>query len=318
MEMQLGNIKNRKFKKQFSIEYFKRDIIRNKYIYLMIIPVIIYYILFHYKPMYGAIIAFKQFSPAKGILGSPWVGFKYFFRFFNDVYFIRILKNTFLISLYDLLWGFPAPILLALLLNEVKNKKFKKTVQTTTYLPHFISLVVVVGMLKDFVSTDGIINDMILFFGGDRSNLLQFAKYFRTIYISSGIWQGIGWGSIIYLAALSGIDEQLYEAAMIDGAGKWKQTLHVTLPGITPTITIMLILRIGSLLNVGFEKIILMYSPTTYEVADVISTYTYRVGLMEFSWSYSAAVGLFNSVINFILLIVANTISKKVSETSLW
>lgn len=296
----------------------KNDFIRNKSLYLMVLPVIAYFIIFKYVPMYGASIAFKNFSPALGITGSPWIGFDHFTRFFHSVSFWRVLKNTFLLSLYSLFWGFPAPIILALLLNELKIKRFKSSVQTITYLPHFISLVVIIGLLKDFSITNGLINDIIVFFGGERMPLLQKPEYFRTLYITSGIWQEIGWGSIIYLAALAGIDQQLYEAAMIDGANRWKQTLHVTLPGISSTIVILLILRIGRLLSVGFEKIILMYNPATYEVADVISTYVYRVGLLEFSWSYSTAIGLFNSILNFTLLISANKISKKFSESSLW
>ena len=268
--------------------------------------------------MYGAIIAFKQYAPAKGVLGSPWVGFDHFVRFFSSHSFWRIFRNTFLISFYSLLFGFPAPIILALLLNELKNEKFKRTVQTISYLPHFISLVVVAGMIKDFTVTDGIINDFIELFGGERVPILQKAELFRPVYIISGIWQEIGWGSIIYLAALSGISQELYEAAMIDGAGRFKQVIHVTIPGIAPTIIIMLILRIGQLMNVGYEKIILLYNPSTYETADVISSYVYRVGLLEFSWSYSAAVGLFNSVVNFILVIAANWVSRRVTETSLW
>lgn len=296
----------------------KRDLFINKSLYLLVLPVVIFYIIFHYKPMYGAIIAFKQYAPAKGVLGSPWVGFDHFVRFFSSHSFWRIFRNTFLISFYSLLFGFPAPIILALLLNELKNEKFKRTVQTISYLPHFISLVVVAGMIKDFTVTDGIINDFIELFGGERVPILQKAELFRPVYIISGIWQEIGWGSIIYLAALSGISQELYEAAMIDGAGRFKQVIHVTIPGIAPTIIIMLILRIGQLMNVGYEKIILLYNPSTYETADVISSYVYRVGLLEFSWSYSAAVGLFNSVVNFILVIAANWVSRRVTETSLW
>ena len=223
-----------------------------------------------------------------------------------------------IISVYSLIFSFPAPIILALLLNELRNKTFKRMVQTISYLPHFISIMVVCGMIIDFTATDGFINDIIEFFGGQRSSLLLKPELFRTIYISSDIWQNVGWGSIIYLAALTGVDTQLYEAAVIDGAGRWKQLLHVTLPGIAPTIVILLILRIGQIMNVGFEKIILLYNPATYSTADVISSFVYRKGLLEFSYSYSAAVGLFNSVINFILLILANKLSKHVNDISLW
>lgn len=296
----------------------KTDIIRNKYIYIMALPVVAYYIIFHYAPMYGAIIAFKEFNPALGIMGSPWVGFKHFKSFFEGVYFWRLVRNTLLISVYSLIWGFPAPIILALLLNEVKNKYFKRTVQTVSYLPHFISLVVVCGIIKDFTSTDGVINDIIEFLGGERTNFLMIPEWFRPIYVGSGIWQGVGWGSIIYLAAITNIDPQLYEAATIDGASRWKQTWHITLPGIVPTIVILLILRLGGLMSVGFEKIILLYNSATMETADVISSYVYRRGLLDFDYSFSAAVGLFNSVINLILITSANRLSRKVSETSLW
>lgn len=295
-----------------------RDWRRNRSLYMLVIPVILFYILFHYKPMYGAIIAFQDYNPRLGVMGSEWVGFSQFTRFFTSPYFERLLKNTLLLSFYGIIFGFPAPIILALLLNELKAKKFKKTVQTITYLPHFISLVVVTGIIKDFTQSTGLINDIIVLFGGTRSSLIQNPQLYRTIYIVSDIWQGIGWGSIIYLSALSGVDQQLYEASSIDGAGRWKQLLHVTLPGITPTIVIMLILRIGQLLGTGYEKTILLYNEATYETADVIASYIYRVGILERNWSYSTAIGLFNSVINLILLIVTNKISKRVSQTSLW
>ncbi|SFP95304.1 ABC transporter permease [Caldicoprobacter faecalis] len=284
----------------------------------MALPVIAYYIIFHYMPMYGAIIAFKEFNPALGIIRSPWVGFKHFKSFFEGVYFWRLIRNTLLISIYSLVWGFPAPIILALLLNEVKNNYFKRTVQTISYLPHFISLVVVCGIIKDFTSTDGVINDIIELLGGERTNFLMKPEWFRPIYVGSGIWQEVGWGSIIYLAAITNIDPELYEAATIDGASRWKQTWHITLPGIVPTIVILLILRLGGLMSVGFEKIILLYNSATMETADVISSYVYRRGLLDFDYSFSAAVGLFNSVINLILITSANKLSRKISETSLW
>jgi putative aldouronate transport system permease protein len=296
----------------------RKDMQRNWELYILVIPVILYYALFAYKPMYGALIAFKNFVPAKGFSGSPWVGFANFARFFRSPYLGRLIRNTFLISIYSLIFGFPAPIILALFLNEVRHSAYKRTVQTLTYLPHFISMVVVAGMITDFSMTSGLFNDIIVFFGGARTPLLQQPGLFRSIYVTSGIWQGIGWGTIIYLAALSGIDPQLYEAAMIDGAGRVRQLFAVTLPSIVPTIVIMLILRIGNLLGVGYEKTLLLYNPATYETADIISTYVYRVGLLEQNFSYSTAIGLFNSLINFILLIVANRISRKVSETSLW
>jgi len=295
-----------------------RDFSKNKYLYLMAIPGLFFYIIFHYFPMYGAIIAFKNYRPSLGITASSWVGLKNFISFFQSYYFWTILKNTILINCYELLWGFPAPIILALLLNEIRNERFKKSVQTVTYLPHFISTVVICGLLVDFTSQNGLINNLIGLFGGHRENLLMKPELFRTIYVSSEIWQSVGWGSIIFLAALTGIDPELYNAATVDGANRLKQALHVTLPGIAPTIVIMLILRIGKMMNVGAEKILLLYSPTIYDTADVISTFVYRKGLIDANYSYSAAVGLFNSVINFTLLILANKISRKVNDTSLW
>lgn len=305
--------KNYNFSKAVKVDWK-----RNKSLYLLVIPVIIFYILFMYKPMYGAIIAFQNYVPSKGILESKWVGFDQFIKFFTSPYFWRLIRNTIVLSVYSLLFCFPAPIILALLLNEVKNKKFKSVVQTFTYLPHFISMVVAVGIIKEFCLSDALINDLIVMLGGERSAILQNPALYRTIYIVSDIWQEVGWGSIIYLAALSGIDQQLYEAASIDGAGKWKQTLHVTIPGLMPTIIIMLILRMGSLMSMGYEKTILLYNPSTYETADIISSYIYRVGLLEQNWSYSTAIGLLNSVINCILLVSANKLSKRVTENSLW
>lgn len=284
----------------------------------MVLPIMIYFVLFKYLPMYGTMIAFKNYKPIIGFFDSEWVGLRYFHQFFSSIYCWRIIKNTLLLSLYSILWGFPAPIILALLINEVRSKVFKKTIQTITYIPHFISMVVVVGLLKDLTITSGLINTIRELMGFSREPLLQIPSYFRTLFIGSDIWQQIGWGSIIYLAALSGIDEQLYEAARIDGANRWKQTLHVTLPGIQPTIIILLILRIGKMLNIGFEKIILMYNPSIYETADVISTHVYRIGLLDNNFSYAAAIGLFNAIINLILLVSANQLSKKYSDTSLW
>ena len=304
-------------KKSF-FERAKNDFRRNKALYLLVLPVLIFYIVFHYKPMYGAIIAFKDYSPGLGVAKSPWVGFANFTRFFKGPYFWRLIRNTLLLSLYNLIFGFPAPIILALLLNEVRNKKFKSITQTITYLPHFISMIVVTGMITNFCMTNGLFNDIIVLFGGERSPLLQNPNLYRTIYIVSGIWQEVGWGSIIYLSALSGVDAQLYEAAAIDGAGKWKQMLHVTLPGISPTIITMLILKMGSLMSLGYEKTILLYNASTYETADIISSYIYRVGLLDQDWSYSTAIGLFNSVINCILLVLTNRLSKKLSDNSLW
>ncbi|MCR5031233.1 MAG: ABC transporter permease subunit [Lachnospiraceae bacterium] len=304
---------NGSFKKRFV-----KDWKRNWSLYLLAVPMIVFYALFAYRPMYGALIAFKEYKPGLGFMDSPWVGFAQFTRFFSSPFFGRLMKNTVLLSLYCLAFGFPAPIILALLLNEVKRLPFKKVVQTISYLPHFISIIVVAGMITDFSMSTGLFNQIIAFFGGEKHPLLQDPSLYRTIYVASDIWQQIGWGSIIYLSAISGVDQQLYEAAEVDGAGRFRKLIHVTLPAITPTIVIMLILRMGSLLSIGYEKTILLYNPSTYETADIISSYVYRVGLLEQGWSYSTAIGLFNSVINLILLLVANTISRKLTERSLW
>ncbi len=296
----------------------KTSFLRDKELLLMLLPVVAYFVVFHYIPMYGATIAFRNYSPARGFTGSPWVGFVHFTRFFRSVYFERLMINTILLNVLALMFGFPAPIVLALLLNEIKTKWFKNSVQTITYLPHFISLVVIVGLLREFTITSGLVNDIRDFLGFRRLPMLQLPEYFRMLYVTSEIWQTIGWNSIIYLAALSGVDSQLYEAAKIDGANRWKQTLHVTLPGIQSTIIILLILRMGRMFTIGFEKIILMYNPSTYSVADVISTFVYRSGLLEMNFSFSTAVGLFNAVLNFAMLLLANRLSKRFSETSLW
>lgn len=296
-----------------------KDFAQNKYLYFMMIPVIAFYLIFHYGPMYGAIIAFKEYSPMKGIVGSPWVGFDHFASFFDSYYFWRILKNTVVISCYSLLFEFPAPIILAILINEVRHKSFRRIAQSVTYMPYFISLVVICGMVKDFTNSGGILNSWFtMMFGGDGQALLQKPEWFRPLYVLSEIWQKVGWESIIYIAALMGIDQEQYEAARMDGAGRWRQIWNITIPGILPTIMIMFILRMGNLLNVGFEKIILLYNPATYDTADVISSFVYRKGLLEFGWSYSSAVGLFNSLINLILLLTANKLSKKFSQSSLW
>lgn len=300
------------------LRFLKRDIQRHWGIYVMFLPVLAYFIIFHYMPLYGAQIAFKDYIPIKGIEGSKWVGLKHFNSFFNGLYFGRLMRNTLLLSLYQLAFGFPAPIILALLMNEVRNRTFKRVVQTVTYLPYFVSLMVVCSLVINFTSVNGLINDVIEAFGGKRTSLLLNPDNYRTIHVASGIWQNMGWNSIVYMAALSAVDQELYEAAVIDGANRWQQTLHVTLPGIVPTIVIMLIMRLGQIMNVGFEKVILLYNDATLETADVISTYVYRRGLLDSAYSFSAAVGLFNSVVNTILLVGANTISRKLNETSLF
>jgi putative aldouronate transport system permease protein len=269
--------------------------------------------------MYGIIIAFKNYNVFTGIEKSPWVGFTYFLQFFNSVFFWRLIRNTFLISLYGLVFGFPAPIILALLFNELKNGPFKKAAQTVSYLPHFISTVIIVSMFVEFLSPSrGLINNIIVRFGGERIYFLGAPRYFRTVYTVMNIWRTMGWGTIIYLAALTGINPELYEAALIDGCGRLRQTFHITLPCIANTIVIMLIFRVGELLSVGSEAIILMYNPAIYETADVISTYVYRRGLVESQYSFGAAVGLFNAVVGLVLIGITNALAKRYSETSLW
>ena len=288
-------------------------------LYIMAIPVVLYYVIFHYIPMGGVMIAFQDYRPRLGILGSTWVGFKHFRDFFSSMYFGRVLRNTLVISFSHLLFGFPAPIVLALLINELKSRKFKKVVQTVSYLPYFISMVIICAMIKEFVSTNGFITNLLVqVFHIEKNSLLTRKEFFVPIEVISSIWSSVGFGSILYLSALSGINEELYDAAAIDGAGRFRQTIHVTLPGIAPMIIIQLILRIGSIMSVGHEKILLLYNEGIYETADVISTYVYRKGLVEMEYSFSAAVGLFNTIINFVLVIIANKISAKVSDVSLW
>ena len=295
-----------------------KDLKKYKWIYLMAIPVVVYYIMFSYIPLYGIQIAFKNYSFGKGIWGSPWTGIRNFQMFFMGPYFGRTLRNTLLLSLYSLLVCFPMPILFALLLNEVNNKPFKRVVQTVSYLPHFISLVVICGIIKEFVSSNGLITQMLTVFGVEKENMLVDPNRFRAIYVISDLWQTLGWNSIIYLAALSSVDPSLYDAAVVDGAGRFRRVLHVTIPGILPTIIIMFILRVGQFMSVGYEKILLLYNTSIYETADVISTFVYRKGLIESNFSFSAAVGLFNSLVNFILVVAVNKLSSKLSETSLW
>ena len=304
----------------FSWTAIRKDFQRNKWIYLMALPILAFYILFHYVPMYGATIAFRNFMPIRGIMDSPWVGLAHFETFFGSVHAWRVIRNTFLLSFYSMLWGFPAPIIFALLLNEVHNTVFKRISQTLSYLPHFISIVVACALVMIFVSSAGVINDIIAFFAGEeaRRNLLMDPSNFRTIFIASEIWQGIGFGSIIYLAAIAGIDQESYEAAIIDGASRFKRCIHITIPGIMPTIIILLILRMGMLMTVGFERVLLLQNPGIFETSDVIATFVFRRGILDADWGFSAAVGLFNSVINFAFVLSANFISRKFSDTSLF
>lgn len=284
---------------------------------LLVLP-IIYLLIFKYGPMIGNIIAFRRFVPGGSIFGEKWVGLHYFEMFIHDPTFWRVFTNTIILGGLTMLLTFPMPIIFALLLNEVKSKKFKKFVQTASYLPHFLSIVIVAGMILQLTATNGSINALVQFFTGEPINFMQRAEWFRTIYITSEIWQGMGWGAILYLAALTTIDDSLYEAAKIDGANRWKQTLHVTIPGILPTIVTLLILNMGSFLAVGFEKILLLYNPLIYETSDVISTYLYRVGIGSSNFSYATAIGLFESVIGLILVFSVNAISRRLTERSLW
>ncbi len=301
------------------IRWLRREWRLRKYLYLMSLPLLAFLIIFRYYPMYGVVIAFKKFQPRKGILGSKWVGLEHFMSFFNSFYFVRILRNTILLSSMSMLFCFPAPIILALMLNEIQCAPYKRVVQTITYMPYFISMVVVCGLVKDFVAKDGVISSIVQFFGGTDKNLLTMTSAYRTIYIGSQLWQYIGFDSIIYMAAIAGVDVELYEAGAIDGITTRVQRIrYITLPSIVPTITILLILNIGGLMNVGYEKTLLLYNDQIMEVSDIIATFVYRKGLLEADYSYSAAVGLFNSAINSILLILANTISRKISDNSLW
>lgn len=290
----------------------------NKSLYLLVFPVLVFYLIFHYIPMAGVVISFQDYQPALGILKSPWVGFANYIDFFTSNYFTRILFNTLRISACSIIFGFPAPIILALLINEIRSKRFAKVVQTATYMPHFVSLVIVVSLIKIFTDQGSIFSLLYQRFTGEDISLLMLPQAFVPIYTISNIWQGCGWDSILYIAALTSIDQHLYEACKIDGGGKLRQMISVTLPGIAPTIITMLILKMGSILGVGFEKIILMYNQLTYSTADVISTFVYRKGLQDMDWSYSTAVGLFNSVVNVIFLTITNKLSRKLSETSLW
>ncbi len=299
-------------------ERVKRDFHHNWMLYLMLLPIIVYYLIFKFGPMFGLSIAFMDYKPAKGFTGSQWVGLKHFKNFFSDYYFGRLLRNTIRISIFTLL-TFPAPIILALLINELKSKRFAKWTQTITYIPHFISTVVICGIIVKLTSsTGGITSILHTLFGIPQETLLNKSAYFIPIYIISELWQSIGWNSIIYLSALAGIDQELYDAARVDGAGRFKQVIYITLPCLFPTIIIMFILMMGKVFDVGYEKIMLLYNPAIYDVADVINTYVYRKGLIDAQFSYSAAVGLFNCVVSFALVTITNKFSKKVSGSGLW
>lgn len=309
---------NRKEVKRKARARWRKSVWKNWELYVLLSPVILYFIVFHYFPLYGLQIAFKDFIASKGIIGSPWVGFKHFERFFDSYYFWRLIKNTVGIGVFTLVVSFPIPIILALLLNEVKSLRYKKFVQTVIYAPHFLSTVVVVGMLLLFLKTDGLVNQLIRMFGGTPIDFISEPAWFKSLYVFSDVWQTMGWSSIIYIAALAAVDPAQHEAAMIDGASRLQRIFHINIPAIMPTIVILFILNAGSVMAVGFEKVYLMQNPLNMSTSDVISTFVYRSGILEAQYSFSAAVGLFNSVINFIMLIMVNQIAKKVNETSLW
>lgn len=319
------NVESPKKKESLGMR-IKEEFRRNYMLYLFSIPVIAYFVIFCYLPMFGLVIAFKNYVPVRGIWGSQWAdmyGFYHFYKFLTSDLFLSVVKNTLILNVNILIFEFPVPIIFALMLNEVKNLKYKKVIQTVTYLPHFISLVVICGMVNRFFRSDGILTSLIVLFGGERMNYMIEPGWFRTIYIGSGIWQTVGWSSIIYVSALSSIDQELYEAAVIDGAGKWKQTIHITLPGIASTIIILLIMRIGCLLSVGYEKVLLLQTPQTANIARVISSYVYEVGLgatipVPNALSLSSAVGIFSSLVNILMLFIANAVSRKFSESSLF
>lgn len=288
-------------------------------LYVLALPVVAYYLIFNYYPMYGVLMAFQDFKPALGIWGSRWVGLKHFEKFIGGMYFWRLVRNTLSINLGMLLVGFPIPILFALLLNEIPHRGFQRVTQTVTYMPHFISSVVVCGLMLQFCGSNGILTRVLSALGlAPQTNLFTVPSLFQPLYIGMNVWKNMGWDSIIFFAALTSVDSELHEAAQIDGAGRWRRMLHVTLPAILPTVVILLIMRIGNLMSLGWDQIILLYNERVYETADVISTYVYRMGLTKFEYSFGSAVGLLNSVINVILLLGANALSRKVNETSLW
>jgi putative aldouronate transport system permease protein len=291
---------------------------RNNALYIMIIPPVVLIILFSYLPMFGVMIAFKDYNLALGVLRSPWVGFKYFIQFFNDPFFGRIVSNTFILASLGILIGFPAPIIFALFVNEIPGTRFKRIVQSISYLPYFISTVVIISLLMILFSPDGIVNSFIAAIGAETQVFFSDSKWFRPLFIGSGLWKGIGFGSIIYLAAMAGVNPELYESAMIDGAGKLRRMWSITLPSIMPTIRILFILEMGGLFDVGFEKVFLMYNPAIYRTADVISTYVYRRGIGNMEYDYATAIGLLNSVISFILVFVSNKVSQRMSGEGLW
>ncbi len=291
---------------------------RNWVLYVMMVPALVYFLLYCYFPMFGLVIAFQDYRVGDSFLGGEFVGFKHFTDFFQSYYFGRLLMNTFLLSMGVLIFGYPVPLIFALLLNEVRHLKFKKLAQTITYLPHFISLVVICGLILDFTKMDGLINTLIKACGGEPIPFMSKPEWFKPVYIISDIWSSFGWNSIIFIAALLGIDQEQYEAASLDGAGRLKKILYISIPGITPVIMTTLLMRLGRVMSLGFEKVFNLYNASTYETADIISTFVYRQGILNANYSSAAAIGLFNAVINLALVMAANRISKKLTESSLW
>lgn len=311
-------MQNRQSKPPFAVRV-KKTVRRDWQLMLMCLLPVIYFIVFHYLPMYGVQIAFKDFYASKGIWGSEWVGFKYFKRFFDSYQFWPLIKNTLSLSLLQIVTGFPIPIILAILLNQMKSRRYRSFVQTVTYCPHFISIVVLTGMLYIFLSpSTGIVNQAITLFGGEPKFFLGSPSWFRPIFVLSGVWQNAGWSAIIYIAALAGISPDLYEAARMDGASKWQLIRHIDLPGIMPTVTMMLIMEMGKVMNIGFQKAYLMQNGLNISASEIIPTYIYKIGLIDAQYSYSAAISLFNNIINIILLVTVNKIVQKTSENSLW
>ncbi|MBN3555720.1 sugar ABC transporter permease [Fictibacillus nanhaiensis] len=297
----------------------RKKIMRNWELYLFVLPCLLWFIVFKYVPMYGIQLAFKQYIPTEGIWGSPWIGFQHFTRFFESYQFWTLIKNTLSLSLWAFIFTFPVPIIVALLLNQLTSERYKKFVQTVIYAPHFISTVVLVGILFVFLSpTSGIVNHLIVLFGGEPILFMARPEWFKPLYVISGLWQETGWATIIYLAALAGVSPALHEAAIMDGANKWQRIWHVDIPGIRPTIVILLILAIGNIMNIGFEKAYLMQTDLNKSASAIIPTYVYEIGLQRAQYSFAAAIGLFNSVINLIMLLLVNRIVRKLGGNSLW
>ncbi|WP_135556464.1 ABC transporter permease [Paenibacillus cymbidii] len=296
----------------------REELKRNYILYLMVCPAVIGFFLFHYRPLYGITIAFKQYDLVLGFDRSPWVGLKHYISFFHDPYAVRVIRNTLVLGFYSILFGFWPPIVLALLLNEITSMRWKRLFQSISYLPHFIAMVVVVGMMVQLLGSNGPVNAILQQMGLEQIPFFNESGYFRTLYIGSGIWQGIGWGSILYIAALTGIDPELYEASYMDGANRFRRMWHISIPGLLPTITILFILHASDIINVGFEKVYLMLNPALYETGDVIQTYVYRRGIVERNFSFATAVGLMNSVASFLILYVTNRLSRKANGQSLW